>query len=102
MNDIVFDEAARSRRGKAKVQFRLVEIELNSRGLAFSGNEVRAFQELNRFRQPQSLSVQVRRSPVVFLDRQPVNPFGQRRDHRYLFKGFAASRQRLTSATPRQ
>ena len=87
MNDIVLREVARSRCGKAEMQSRFVGIELNPRWLAFGGNEVRAFQELKRFLQPQIRSIRLRlRHEQGFnakqdLNGRPVNTFGQRPDH---------------------
>ena len=46
INDVVFRDVARARRGKLEVYSRHVGIELNRCRPAFGGNEVRPFQKL--------------------------------------------------------
>jgi hypothetical protein len=81
INDVVLREGARSRRGKAEVQSRLVGVELNPRRLAFGGNEVRTFQKLECFLQPGISSIGGRQHHGHELNGPPVKILGYRRDH---------------------
>lgn len=59
-------------------------IELNLCRLAFGGDEVRSFQELERFLKSQTSSIKERRPhgrPGPYLKKRPVNQFGQTCNH---------------------
>src|SRR6266487_2042535 len=94
MNDVVFRDVARSRRGKLETYSRLVGIQLNRCRLGFDGNEVRPFQKLKRFLQPRTSSIDVRLAAMEQVQRdpdlqdRPINEFGNRRDHIWSFGGF--------------
>ncbi len=92
INEVVLRKVARSRRGKAEVQR---AVELNSRRLAFGGNEVRPFQELKRFLQPRALSIVARRPDGQDLNGRPINKFGNRRDRIWSLGNFVASARKI-------
>ena len=95
INDVVFREVARSGCGKAEVQSRFIGVELNPRQLAFSGNEIRPFQELERFLQPQISPNDGRPAYGQNLNGVPVKKFGQGREHTLVIRGdFAAGGRR--------
>src|SRR5205823_6586051 len=95
INDVILVEAARSRRGKLEVSSRLVEIEFHPRRLTFGGNEVRPLQELERFLQPQSSSINGRHPHAGFLNEQPIDKCSQRRDHVFIHS-FMSYQRRLS------
>ncbi len=96
VDNVVLRERARSRRGKAKVS-RVSEFKFCRR--AFDRDKVRPFQELQGFLQLRIVRLVLElqqgfRPPAPHqLDGQPIQQFGQRRDHVLALKEFLVNRK---------